>query len=171
MSSPAKWLAVLLIALGSAACDDDSIASAGPGGRSALELASEDPANLGTVAAFRFSASDGRTLTEQDLRGKVWIVDFFFTTCSGPCPRISAQMRSLQDELAGSQVMLVSISVDPTADTPEVLRDYAQRIGADSSRWWFLTGDEAATYDLIRKSFALPVENHQRELSAPIRCA
>ena len=131
---------------------------ASAGSRSALELATEDPASLGVVAPFTFTSSDGRTVTEAQLRGKVWVVDFFFTTCSGPCPRITTQMRALQDDLAGTDVLLVSISVDPTLDTPRVLGDYAQQVGADLSRWWFLSGEESATFDLIRSSFALPVE-------------
>lgn len=141
-----------------AACTDGEPASTEMGPRSALELVDNDPGQLGSVAPFRFSSSDGRTVSERDLAGEVWIADFFFTTCSGPCPLITAQMRKLQDELAGTQVRMVSISVDPATDTPQVLADYAARVGADLSRWWFLTGDEQATYELIRSSFALPVE-------------
>ncbi len=123
-----------------------------------LELADDDPSSLASVAPFQFRSSEGKTITQADLRGKIWVVDFFFTTCSGPCPLITSQMRLLQDELVGSNVQLVSISVDPETDTPEALNDYASRVGADLNRWWFLTGEEAATFELIRSSFALPVE-------------
>ncbi len=145
------------------ACQEDP-ASAAVGARTSLELVDDDPSNRGSVAAFRFTSSEGKEVTESDLRGKVWIADFFFTTCSGPCPTITSQMRLLQDELVGSAVQLVSISVDPQTDTTEVLRDYAARVGADTARWWFLTGEEAATYDLIRKSFSLPVERQNDAL-------
>lgn len=155
-----KISSALLSALvfATAGCGNDEANATGPSGRTVLELASDDPASLATVAPFRFTSSDRRSVTEQDLLGKVWVVDFFFTTCSGPCPRITGQMRALQDDLAGSKVQLVSISVDPAIDTPDALRDYAGRVGADLSRWWFLTGAEAATFDLITSSFALPVE-------------
>ena len=156
MQSSMRWGLGLFLTLTFGACSEEHVATAGS--RSALELATEDPATLGVVAPFTFQSSDGRSVSENDLRGKVWIVDFFFTTCSGPCPRITSQMRGLQDDLAGSDVLLVSVSVDPATDTAPVLADYAGRIGADLSRWWFLTGDEAATFDLIRSSFALPVE-------------
>ncbi|MEO6709818.1 MAG: SCO family protein [Planctomycetota bacterium] len=145
--------------LASAGCGKDDAAAVHSNGRTVLERAKDDPEVLGSVAPFHFTSSDSRTVTEHDLLGKVWVVDFFFTTCSGPCPRITTQMRALQDDLAGSSVQLVSISVDPATDTPEALRDYAERVGADTSRWWFLTGDETATDDLIRSSFALPVEH------------
>jgi cytochrome oxidase Cu insertion factor (SCO1/SenC/PrrC family) len=149
-------LALLALSICFFACREEHVAT--EGSRSALECPGDDPTILGKVAPFQFLAGDGRAVSEQALRGRVWIVDFFFTTCSGPCPRISEQMRALQDDLAGSDVLLVSISVDPSVDTVEVLHNYAERLGADPARWWFLTGDEASTFDLIRSSFALPVE-------------
>jgi cytochrome oxidase Cu insertion factor (SCO1/SenC/PrrC family) len=149
-----------MLALACGACSDDNVAAKSSSARTALELADDDPASLASIAPFRFTSSEGKTVTEADLRGKVWIVDFFFTTCSGPCPIITGQMCELQTELARSSVQMVSITVDPATDTPEALRDYAKRVGADPARWWFLTGDEAATFDLIKRSFALPVERH-----------
>ncbi len=154
----ASFATCMLLALGVGACGGDDVVAGGSTGRTVLELADDDPGSLASVAPFQFSSSEGKAITHADLIGKVWIVDFFFTTCSGPCPRITGQMRLLQDELAGSNVQLVSISVDPETDTPEALRDYASRVGADPNQWWFLTGDEAATFELIKSSFALPVE-------------
>lgn len=113
---------------------------------------------LGHVGAFSLTERSGRTVTDRDLEGRVWVVDFFFTTCTGPCPVMAPNMRRLQDELEGTPVRLVSISVDPQIDTPEVLRTYANAYTADPERWWFLTGDAEATYRLIRESFLLAVE-------------
>ena len=124
----------------------------------ALAAPADSPAVFGSVADFALTASDGRAVTLADLGGTTWVCDFFFTTCTGPCPRMSAAMGELQAELAGSDARLVSITVDPARDTPEVLRGYADTHGADPARWWFLTGDEQAIYDLCRTSFALPVE-------------
>lgn len=113
--------------------------------------------NMGGVASplgsFQFTERSGRTITDADLNDQVWIAAFIFTRCKSSCPAITTRMRLLQDELAETGVRLVSISVDPARDTPEALADFAQGYRADPDRWWFLTGDKAATYDLIKKRF------------------
>ena len=81
-----------------------------------------------------------------------------FTSCAGPCPKITGQMRRLQDELEGTDVRLVSVSVDPEFDTPERLRDYAETWGADGERWSFLTGDKEAIYELVQRGFWLAAQ-------------
>jgi protein SCO1/2/putative membrane protein len=147
-------LALASAALVPAACERPPARS---GGGLSLAAPADSPAAFGTVADFALTRSDGRAVTLADLAGTTWVCDFFFTTCTGPCPKMSAAMEELQAELAGSDVHLVSITVDPARDTPEVLRGYAGTYGADPARWWFLTGDEPAIYDLCRTSFALPV--------------
>lgn len=109
-----------------------------------------------TVPAFSLTERDGRTVTNQDLLGKVWVADFIFTTCAGPCPVLSLRMRSLQKDIAryGGKVKTVSFSVDPTYDQPPVLQAYARRYDADPELWWFLTcKDEAMMHDLVQKGF------------------
>lgn len=118
------------------------------------------------VGDFSFSERDGRTISNRDLLGEVWIVGFFFTRCAGPCPKLSTNMSTAQTMLADSNVRLVSISVDPSHDTPAVLTDYAERYGADAERWWFLSGPEQETYDLIQQNFALSVEADMAEVAA-----
>ena len=88
-------------------------------------------------------------MTRDSLLGRPWVAGFVFTRCSGPCPKITGTMRRLQDELSGVDARLVSFSVDPEWDTPDVLRAYADAVGADRERWWFLTGDRSAIYALI----------------------
>ena len=108
------------------------------------------------VPAFSLTERDGQTVTFNDLAGKVWLADFIFTTCAGPCPVLSLRMRSLQGELAafGDSVKLVSFSIDPTYDQPPVLRRYADRHHADPNLWWFLTcNDEEAMHTLVREGF------------------
>lgn len=84
--------------------------------------------------------------------------EFFYSSCPDVCPLQSARMAHLQRDLADQpDVRLVSISVDPEHDTPEVLRDYAQRFGADPERWLFLTGDKVAIHRLARDGFHLSV--------------
>ena len=103
---------------------------------------------------FSLTESCGRTITRADLEGKFVVVDFLFTSCSLTCPRVNSQMASIQTLTVGqSDVRLVSITVDPRDDTPEVLRDYGREFGADTNRWWFLTGEKSVLYQLIGQSF------------------
>lgn len=102
------------------------------------------------------TASGSSSLGRDSLRGRPWIADFIFTRCGGPCPLLSAQMARLQRELPEG-VRLVSFTVDPDADTPETLRLYASRFGADPRRWVFLRGEKADLYRLLYEGFNLPV--------------
>ncbi len=117
------------------------------------------PPRLPVVARlpdYELVERDGRTVTPDDLLGSIWIADFIFTRCAGPCPVLSLRMRSLQQSIGkyDGDVKLVSFSVDPTYDQPAVLRAYAKRYQADSKLWWFLTcSDEASMYELVQKGF------------------
>lgn len=110
---------------------------------------------------FQLIERSGRTVTKADLLGRPWAVCFIFTRCAGQCPRVTAQMRLLHDRLKRHDVRLVSLSVDPEFDTPEMLSRYADQYGADPDRWLFLTGDRSAVYHLIRYGFQLPVKETQ----------
>ena len=111
---------------------------------------------FGEVPNFVLIERSGQQVTRADLLGKVWIVNFIFTRCAEECPLMSGHMARLQDALAtASDVRLVSITVDPEHDTPEVLARYAERFAARPQRWWFLTGDKAAIYRLVREGFHL----------------
>lgn len=94
------------------------------------------------VPPFQLVDQEGRAFSESQMRGDVWIVNFIFTTCTGPCPLMTQRMAGLQSEIAHPRVKFLSFSVDPVTDTPEVLREYGQEHGADFERWTFLTGDE-----------------------------
>jgi cytochrome oxidase Cu insertion factor (SCO1/SenC/PrrC family) len=110
------------------------------------------------VGNFQLIERSGRAVTEADLKGKVVVVDFFFGGCSAQCLTLGQQMARLQQWTAGmNDVMLVSITVDPGSDTPQVLSRYANRLQADSNRWLFLTGDKKIIYPLIQQSFLLAV--------------
>lgn len=116
----------------------------------------------GLVPDFTLTESSGKTVTNRDLAGKIWVADFIYTTCPGPCPIISAHMAQLQSALTGdSRVQLVSFTVDPRVDTPAVLTAYAGRLGADPQRWWFLTGPEKPLYHLIQDGFYQVVEDNR----------
>ena len=110
--------------------------------------------------SFRCWRARGRPLSRRDLAGSIWIADFIFTRCGSICPILTAQMAKIQAALAragDTSVRLVSFSVDPTYDTPEVLQEYATRFHADPNRWTFVTGQRNALYGLIGAGFHLAV--------------
>jgi cytochrome oxidase Cu insertion factor (SCO1/SenC/PrrC family) len=113
---------------------------------------------LGSVPAFSLTERSEETVARSDLEGQVWVADFIFTQCAGPCPLLSSRMSDLQDALRDRpDVRLVSFSVDPENDTPEVLSQYAKRFRADPDRWLFLTGDKTEIYQLVKNGFKLAV--------------
>lgn len=95
-------------------------------------------------------------LGRRDLLGRAWIADFVYTRCAGPCPMLTASMAGLQKRVPAS-VGLLSFTVDPDHDSPEVLTAYARRFSADPRRWSFVTGDRPALARLFREGFQLPV--------------
>jgi protein SCO1/2 len=129
---------------------------AGPGPAAPRAAQDLDDAAL-RVGDFQLVERSGRSVTQHDLEDRVWIGSFIFTRCPLSCPRITSVMKGLQEKLAGTSVLLVSLSVDPEHDSPSVLADYANRFGADPERWWFLTGEKSSIYDLIRDRFKLTV--------------
>jgi protein SCO1/2 len=119
------------------------------------------------LGAFRLQDQSGRVVDDQALADRSWVAAFIFTRCPSSCPRISAVMKGLQDRLAGTGVLLVSITVDPDHDTPEVLDRYARGLGASPDRWRFLTGPKADIHRLIREGFRVPVaENDPDDVRA-----
>ncbi len=124
----------------------------------------------GEVPGFALTERSGRRITREDLQGRISIVDFFYTECTDTCSLQSASMAQLQVDFIGEPaVRLVSISVDPEHDTPEVLLEYAARFRADPERWLFLTGPRRAIYQLAIEGFKLGVvdegEKAEREPS------
>jgi protein SCO1/2 len=109
----------------------------------------------GLVPVFQLVNQDNQSFGTEQLRGKIWIADFVYTSCPGPCPMISSRMGELQKPLKDTDVKLATFSVDPQHDTPTVLRDYAARLNAEPGRWNFLTGDKGTIYRLARDGFKL----------------
>jgi protein SCO1/2 len=113
---------------------------------------------LGDVPAFKLTSQNGTAFSSDSLKGKVWVADFIFTTCNGPCPRMSSQMRRLQNALlkrsgALNSVRLLSITVDPQHDDPPTLLEYSRHFRADARLWSFLTGPEAEIRKLSADTF------------------
>ncbi len=114
------------------------------------------PGDFGTVPDFSLTERSDRAITLQDLRGQIWIANFIFTTCKETCPAQSAAMARLQADLdLKGKIKLVSITVDPNRDSPEVLSQYANRFGAHPEQWYFLTGNKEAIYRLAQDGFRL----------------
>ena len=122
----------------------------------------------GTVPEFILVNQDGKNFGSAQLRGKIWIADFIYTTCPGPCPMISSRMSELQKPLEKTDVHLVSFSVDPAKDTPQVLRGYAEKLQAEPGRWDFLTGPQSTIYNLSRDGFKLAVSNGSEDKGVPV---
>jgi protein SCO1/2 len=123
---------------------------------------------IGEVSDFTLIERSGREVSKASLDGKVWVACFFFVRCGTVCPQVTETMHRIQEEVGKvgyPDVVLVSISVDPEHDTPEVLQAYATAHGADASRWLFLTGKQEDVYGLIKENFRLGVaRNKGKEL-------
>lgn len=124
--------------------------------------------SYGMVPPFQLLNQNGQSFGSEQLAGKIWIADFIYTTCPGPCPMISSRMSELQKPLEKTDVHLVSFSVDPNKDTPDVLRGYAEKLQADSGRWDFLTGAKSAIYKLSHDGFKLAVSDGSGEQGIPV---
>ncbi|NOT01392.1 MAG: SCO family protein [Phycisphaerales bacterium] len=117
------------------------------------------PPVYGALPPFALTRETGESVSADDLRNRIWIADFVFTRCAGPCPRMTQAFHDLQQRFAQLPgIALVSISVDPEYDTPQVLARYARDYAADPARWMFLTGDRDAIYNLSIKGFKLAVD-------------
>jgi len=118
----------------------------------------DSPWDKDGIADFEFQDSEGNKVSKKSLLGKPWIVCFVFTHCAATCPRVTLSMRELQDQLKKSDFRMVTMTVDPVRDTPEVLREYGKSRGADFKKWSFVTGDQREIYRLIHGSFKMPVQ-------------
>ena len=124
---------------------------------------------LGQVGDFALIEASGKPVRSADLSGRVWIASFIFTRCAGSCPIMTHNLAKLQSELpVRDDLRIVSVSVDPDHDTPEVLAKYAASNGADRSRWLFLTGDKTQVYKLSRETFRLAVDDTDGTQDEPV---
>jgi protein SCO1/2 len=119
--------------------------------------------SYGPAPNFDLVNQDAQPFGSNQLAGKIWIADFIFTSCPGPCPIISTRMSELQRPLEKSDVHLVSFSVDPEKDTPPVLRTYADKLRKEPFRWDFLTGPVGAIASISRDGFKLGISEGEPE--------
>jgi protein SCO1/2 len=121
------------------------------------ELAPNGDTIYHTVAPFSFVNQDGRTITERDYYGKIYVVDYFFTTCKTICPKMTTELIRVQDkfEYTKGMVQILSHTVDPENDSVPVLKAYSEMVHADTKTWNFVTGDKKQLYDMARNSYLL----------------
>lgn len=113
--------------------------------------------SYGVVPHFSLTDQSGRAFQSKDkLDGHVWVANFIFTRCSGPCPRMTSQFRKLRDEVKDTpDLRMVSFTIDPANDTPEALATYGKTFGANPDKWYFLTGEQKDLHHLKRNVFML----------------
>ncbi|TGE22341.1 SCO family protein [Hymenobacter aquaticus] len=110
-----------------------------------------------TLRDFRLPSQSGRVVSQQDLKGGLYVASFFFATCPGACPKVNSQLMRVQEKFRKEpRVKLVSFTVDPEHDSVAVLARYAERYGAIAGKWFFLTGNKAELYRLATEEFRLP---------------
>jgi protein SCO1/2 len=107
-----------------------------------------------TIADFSFVNQNGKTITQEDYDGKIYVADFFFTTCQSICPKMTANMAEVQKATKGMpDVMLLSHTVIPEIDSVPVLKKYATEKGVDGKKWNLVTGNKKQIYEMARKSY------------------
>lgn len=121
-------------------------------------ISTPEMAVIGQVPEFQFIDQDGKTITNADYAGKVYVVEFFFTTCPSICPIMNRNMVKIQNEFYGNPGLgIASFSINPEYDSPEVLKEYANSYQITNPNWHLLTGDKEAIFKLANEGFNLYV--------------
>lgn len=128
---------------------------------------------LGAVHPFSLTNQSGEVIGLGDLKGKVWVADIIFTRCMGPCPKMTDEMRKLQDAFGKEEALrFITLTTDPEHDTPGVMRRYAEKFSADPGRWHFLTGPKEEILANLAvgslKMSAVEKEEEQRQNAADL---
>jgi len=111
------------------------------------------------VGSFEFLDQDGHRLTDKDVRGKVRVAEYFFTSCKSICPIMNENMQSVQSEFKNREdVIILSHTVDPDTDSPSRLKEYATRMHAIPGKWEFLTGSKMALYKMAQHDYLLSAD-------------
>ena len=115
-----------------------------------------DLVEIGPVPTFELTDQNNKKISDKDYLGKVYVVEFFFSTCPTICPKMNQSMLQLQEEFYGNPNFgIASITIDPAKDTPQVLKEHANLLGVKHYNWHFLTGDKEYIYSLANKGFNL----------------
>ena len=154
----ALWGLLILVLIGVVGAGIRSLILHKPASKQALSVGPRQPPAYGSAPDFSFIERSGRRVERAEFLGRIWVVDLIYTRCPDTCPLQSAEMARLQAEFVNeADIRLVSITIDPTRDTPGVLSRYAKRFEADPKRWLFLTGEKEAMYRFVQEGLRLPV--------------
>lgn len=119
-----------------------------------IEKGSSRLDTIHTIAPFSFTDQNGESITEKTVYNKIYVADFFFTACPGICPKLSKNLKKVQDAFVDDdEVLLLSHSVTPDKDVPAVLKRYAKNYSVIDSKWHLLTGNKDSIYTIARKSY------------------
>jgi protein SCO1/2 len=120
---------------------------------------------IGSAPAFQLTNQNGALISDKDYIGKVYVLEFFFSTCPSICPKMNKNMLQIQDEFEkNSKFGIASITINPENDTPKVLKAHAIKLGAKMANWHFLTGDKAYIFNLANKGFNLYVGENNKAI-------
>ena len=118
-----------------------------------------------TIADFSFTNQNGKTITQKNYEGKIYVADFFFTTCTSICPKMTANLFDVQEAIKDNpKVMLLSHTVFPENDNVAVLKAYAKKYDIDDKKWNLVTGDKKEIYTMARKSYLAVKQGKPEEL-------
>ena len=113
------------------------------------------------VKDFSFTDQDGKQLSQRNVAGKVYVTEYFFTTCKGICPKMNANMKTIYEQYKNEpDFAIISHTSMPETDSVPLLKAYAQTLGADSSKWFFVTGNKDSLYRMARESYLLDNEKN-----------
>lgn len=111
---------------------------------------------LNDVRPFSFQRQDGQIISDKDIRNKVYVAEFFFTTCPGICPKMNTNMKTVYEKFKdNNDFVILSHTVDPDNDSVERLKFYADSMQVDTKHWWFVTGSKETLYKAARESYIL----------------
>lgn len=120
---------------------------------------------IGSTPRFELINQDSKKVSDKDYLGKVYVIEFFFSTCPTICPKMNQNMLKIQDEFKNEQNFgIVSITINPDYDTPQVLKEHAELLGANHPNWNFLTGKRDYIYDLSNKGFNLYAAENKKAM-------
>jgi protein SCO1/2 len=113
-----------------------------------------DLVKIGAAPEFSLTNQNNTTVTNETYKGKVYVLEFFFSTCPTICPKMNANLKTVQQQFKGLKNFgIASITINPQTDTPEVLKKHAADLGVEAENWHFLTGDQAYIYEIANKGF------------------
>lgn len=122
-----------------------------------------------TIGPFAFKNQDGKIITEKDIDGKIFIAEFFFTTCEGICPKMNDNLVRVYEAFRqNDDIRLLSHTVDPETDTVEQMKRYSLKYDADPNKWFFLTGDKKKIYDMALNDYLITAVDSTVERNNPV---